>query len=403
MSEDDTPKPLLQSEKLAPKKQLPPLLIPLTELTPPKHPLHWIGTSFGLTYPLHSFWNKHCQMKLLYLRQTPNDLTGEYSTIMIRALSSSSSDGNLSQSSSWLPAFAVDCQRRIVSLLSGSFRHIDSKLALGILTEDINMKKVVDILENKEIQPADLKKRSGNTITSDSTTTDGTITTKELHLFLTHYDLKRLELYGRNLCDHHLISDLLPNLARLYFLQRLRTTLNSPLSSVQSLLLCSIGLQLKTVDEISGELGLPMNQILALFNKTIRKLSITLNSIVEQETEHKLLLSSEDRQTVEQSTLETIKDVTESTLQEDITENAKEVMDKTLSQYEIKGNEEQWANALKKQGENANKVQIATVVSNKRQLEEEQKFLSERKEEELKKLQNGSITKKKKTKKRKSR
>ena len=373
--DDDDDKPLLQSEKLAPKKQLPPLLIPLTEVKPPKHPLHWIGTSFGLTYPLHSFWSKHCQMKLLYLRQTPNDLTGEYSTIMIRALS----DDN----TSWLKAFAADCQRRIISLLSGSFRDLDSKLALSILTEDTN--------KNDE-NTLDVQKRSG------TDTSENTITTQELHLSLTHYDLKRLEQYGRNLCDHHLISDLLPNLARLYFLQRLHT-LTSPLTSVQSLLLCSIGLQHKTVDEISGELGLPMNQILAMFNKTIRKLSIALNSIVEQETEQKLL-SSEKRQVVEQSTLQTIKDVTESTLQEDITENAKEVMDKTLSQYEIKGSEEQWANALKN---GAGKVQIATVVSNKEKVEEEQKFLAEQKESELKKLRDGIVTKKKKSKKRKGR
>lgn len=35
------------------------------------------------------------------------------------------------------------------------------------------------------------------------------------------YDVKRLEMYCRNLVDYHLIVDLIPTLSRLYFLQRM--------------------------------------------------------------------------------------------------------------------------------------------------------------------------------------
>jgi tRNA(Met) C34 N-acetyltransferase TmcA len=46
---------------------------------------------------------------------------------------------------------------------------------------------------------------------------------KELiSVHLTHHDLKRLELYARNMVDHHMIGDILPTLARLLFLGRLR-------------------------------------------------------------------------------------------------------------------------------------------------------------------------------------
>lgn len=41
-------------------------------------------------------------------------------------------------------------------------------------------------------------------------------------MHLTHHDLKRLELYARNMVDHHMIGDILPTLARLLFLGRLR-------------------------------------------------------------------------------------------------------------------------------------------------------------------------------------
>lgn len=47
------------------------------------------------------------------------------------------------------------------------------------------------------------------------------LTKTELNYHLTMNDVKRLEMYCRNLVDYHLIVDLIPLLARLYFLQRL--------------------------------------------------------------------------------------------------------------------------------------------------------------------------------------
>lgn len=38
---------------------------------------------------------------------------------------------------------------------------------------------------------------------------------------MTKYDLKRLEMYTNQLVDYHLIMDLLPPLARFYFLNQL--------------------------------------------------------------------------------------------------------------------------------------------------------------------------------------
>ena len=53
----------------------------------------------------------------------------------------------------------------------------------------------------------------------------------ELDVYLTKYDLKRLEMYSKNLVDYHLIMDLIPSLARLYFLNHMGDT---HLSAVQS-------------------------------------------------------------------------------------------------------------------------------------------------------------------------
>ena len=50
---------------------------------------------------------------------------------------------------------------------------------------------------------------------------DSAMTRADLDLTFTSYDLKRLELYSRNMVDYHLITDLLPTLTKLYFLNRL--------------------------------------------------------------------------------------------------------------------------------------------------------------------------------------
>jgi N-acetyltransferase 10 len=54
----------------------------------------------------------------------------------------------------------------------------------------------------------------------------------ELDVYLTKYDVKRLEMYSNNLVDYHLVMDLVPALARLYFLNRMGDTCFSAVQSV---------------------------------------------------------------------------------------------------------------------------------------------------------------------------
>lgn len=42
----------------------------------------------------------------------------------------------------------------------------------------------------------------------------------EIYTYFIKYDLKRLEMYANKLADNHLIMDLLPHIARLYFSQK---------------------------------------------------------------------------------------------------------------------------------------------------------------------------------------
>lgn len=71
--------------------------------------------------------------------------------------------------------------------------------------------------------------------------------------------------------DYHVILDLLPTVALLYFEKRLGDEIR--LSAVQSSILLALGLQRKTIEEIETELQLPVSQALALFVKVMRKIN----------------------------------------------------------------------------------------------------------------------------------
>jgi N-acetyltransferase 10 len=335
-------------ENLRPRKELPPLLLPLTEVDMPR--LDWVGTSFGLTLQLHKFWSRS-GMRMLYLRQTKNELTGEHSSIMVRALPRRSGVDD-----SWLYAYLSDARRRFTTLFSGPFRHLDVRLALSVFDN-------MDVPSNT----TEAKQRAGALA--------GTLTFKELDYFLTPYDLKRLELYGRNLCDHHLVMDLLPIIGRLYFTGRFGSDFN--LSSVQAALFCGIGLQNKSVDILTRELGLPTNQVLAMFNKAVRKMSIALNSVVE-EKEKESLLTGEKRSRIEESA-EQMRHVSRQTLDEDAEQAGQEAIatlranemanhlpelahDTEMLKYVVKGSDKQWEKVLQdKDVSGTGTVQISEV------------------------------------------
>jgi N-acetyltransferase 10 len=345
----------IRAEKLAPRKELPPLLLPLTEVEAPR--LDWIGTSFGLTLGLHKFWSR-AGMQMLYLRQTKNELTGEHSAIMVRALPKVSGVDD-----AWLDAYVSDTKRRLMSLLGGPFRDMSIRLAISVL--------------EKMGENTSKSDRSGNAV--------GKISAEELGFLMTPHDMKRLELYGRNLCDHHLVTDLLPTVSRLYFTSRFDDDFK--LSSVQSAILCAIGVQNRDVDSLTKELGLPSNQVLAMFNKAVRKISIAMYNIVEdKETES--LLGGKDRIKA-QKAVERMRDVASKTLEEDAKEAAQDAIrqlnkyeekalppeianDASLMQYAIKGNDDQWNEALDGQEVNeAGTVSIRSVREKRKNVDAE--------------------------------
>ena len=431
-SEDERPptsNALLHKEALKPRKKLPPLLLPLSALPTPR--LDWLGTSFGLTPSLHNFWQRKVGMTLLYLRQTSNELTGEHSAVMIRALPRRSGWDD-----AWLPAFGVDAQRRIGRLLGGAFRDMEVSLATALLGDPVSgfhswmknaAKEETNSGDSKKKQKMDktaleeVKKRSGTQSTM--------LTAAELHYHLTPHDLQRLELYSRNLCDHHLIGDLIPSLSQLYFTSRMGS--NFRLSSVQSALLCGIGLQHKSVDDLTSELGLPINQTLAMFNKAVKKMSLAFHNLLVEEESNSLL--GGDAMKKAEKKVQSIRDVVGQTLEEDAAEGAADAMkaltqqqeeknsgvtgsrmvpeinDAEIMRYALKGTDDEWANALKQKGNlegDGGTIQVkSTKVKNtkKRKAGEKSQDVIESILKNEKNIMSGKKKDKKSSKKKKSR
>uniref|UniRef100_A0AAY4C927 RNA cytidine acetyltransferase n=1 Tax=Denticeps clupeoides TaxID=299321 RepID=A0AAY4C927_9TELE len=308
------PPPPSSSISVSPRKDLPPLLLKPSERRAER--LDYLGVSYGLTPQLLKFWKK-AGFVPVYLRQTPNDLTGEHSCVMLKQLHAEEE----TEQNQWLLAFWKDFRRRFVSLLSYQFHNFSPALALNIL-------------QNKSVK-------------------DGrppTLSSAELSAQFSPYDLKRLEMYSCSMVDYHLIMDLVPAAARMYFLQQLGEV---SLSAAQCALLLGIGLQHKSVDELEKEIELPSSQLMGLFNRLIRKVVQFFNSLQEKAVEQDMIASKEV--TMEPTSL---------TLKEDLDEAAKEFQERhkqdmekikgmDLSEYMIRGGDEEWDNVLKKAGHTA--------------------------------------------------
>lgn len=310
----------LLEETLTPRKDLPPLLLKLSER--PAEKLDYLGVSYGLTSQLLKFW-KRAGYVPVYLRQTSNDLTGEHSCIMLKILNEEEFVDTAQKN--WLHAYWTDFRKRFLSLLGYQFSNFPPSVGLNIL-QNKSMKR-------ESIPP---------------------LNRSELETKFTPYDLKRLEMYSRNMVDYHLILDMVPCISGLYFLNHLG---DISLSVAQSALLLGIGLQHKSVDQLEKEIDLPVSQLMGLFNRLIRKVVQLFNNILEKSVEEQMITAKE-----------IVMEPTAKSLSEDLEEAAKEFEEKhkqeveklkgmDLTQYMIRGNDDEWNEVLKSTG------QTATVIS----------------------------------------
>ncbi|KAK9516513.1 hypothetical protein VZT92_024437 [Zoarces viviparus] len=312
----------LLEEVITPRKELPPLLLKLSERRAER--LDYLGVSYGLTTRLLKFWKK-AGFTPVYLRQTPNDLTGEHSCVMLKELKTD----EVTEQSQWLSAFWKDFRRRFLTLLSYQFSRFDPSLSLSVL-------------QNK------MSKEETSILTS-----------AELASQFSPYDLKRLELYSRSMVDYHLIMDLIPIVARMFFLKQLGDV---SLSIGQCALLLGIGLQHKPVDQLEKEIGLPSSQLMGLFNRLIRKCVQVFTSVQEKAIEAEMATSKDvSMEPTVRSLTDDLKEAAQE-FDEKHKQDVEKVKEMDMEEYKIRGDDEEWDQVLKKAGNTA----VVSIKSDKK-------------------------------------
>lgn len=167
----------LTEEKIKPKKHVAPILQKLSERKPA--PLHYIGTSFGVTKELFIFWRKNGFVPI-YLRQTANELTGEHTCVMVKPINLSDSSISVPETmmqlipkhtgdsevpieeSTWISSYFIDFKKRLLSLFGYEFRHLPCSLAFQFVGEkNQNQGQAGEAAENQalidQINRADLE------------------------------------------------------------------------------------------------------------------------------------------------------------------------------------------------------------------------------------------------------
>ncbi|KAL6077347.1 N-acetyltransferase 10 [Balamuthia mandrillaris] len=380
----------IMTEQIKPRKNLPPLLQKLEERRAER--LDWLGTSYGLTESLFNFWTK-CQYLPVYLRQTPNELTGEHSCIMLTALKE---DYSSTKTPDWLIAFNEDFKRRFLSLLAFDFRKFPAGLCLNVL----NFKP-----DGMTVQPPSFHPDQQDEEDEEEEQIEPKAVRQlrqykqELDWSFTPFDLKRLESYAHNLLDYHAILDLLPQLSRWLFFGKLRLELdvrgsnnensitlmkkNVSLSFVQATILLALGLQHKSIDDVLQDLPLQSNQVLAMFSKALKKASQFFKEVQEKfialelhEQEHereqqriarsgeKLKKLKPIAQSLESELKESALQASSSTPSFTKEDRQKEIMASLGPQFMVRGTDEEWENQL--QG----KSKIPGSISLKRKKQE---------------------------------
>lgn len=121
----------------------------------------------------------------------------------------------------WLTQYWLDFRKRFISLLAYQFSKFSPGLALGMLAN-----KAI------KIKPEGNSYECGKKYVRNVYMLFLDMSREELDVHLTKYDIKRLEMYSNNLVDYHLIMDLVPTLAKVYFLNRMGSVQMSAVQSV---------------------------------------------------------------------------------------------------------------------------------------------------------------------------
>ena len=153
-------------------------------------------------------------------------------------------------------------KRRFVRLMSQQFRDLDLSTSIEILQPNLSSQAIGNNQRNSLQVKSHLLEHAK---------------VEFLKKAFNMLDLKRLENYSQGLIDYHLIRDLVPLLSQSFFLNRFGVKVR--MSYSQSVILAGMGLQHRDLNWLIKEIDIDPSQILALFNKAVKKMTKHLKDI----------------------------------------------------------------------------------------------------------------------------
>eukprot|EP00796_Vickermania_ingenoplastis_P011110 gene11110-7736_t len=240
---------------LAPRKSTPNLLVSLCDR--PYEPLDYLGASYGLTIELFNFWTK-AGYTSLYIRQAPNELTGEHSCVMVKPMGFD------------ISPLRLEFRRRFIRLLSMPFRNIPTILALSVL-QDFEAHDPHKFLEAVDLSEAEnFRTKVGGVFQA---------TWNDICAHFSGDEIKRLKLFSTSFLESGNILDLLPRVAQLYFEHKLFRLPSGGegivLSYAQAAVLLVVGLQCRTIEQLGEQDAfkeVPTQQLRAFFRKAVTRI-----------------------------------------------------------------------------------------------------------------------------------
>ncbi|CRG99068.1 histone acetyltransferase, putative [Plasmodium relictum] len=222
--------------------------------------IDYIGTCFGLTKGLLIFWKKNNFIPV-FLKQQKNEITGEFSILMLKHLNEELKDLFIK--------FYHDFVRSLCNLLPYSFKKLESFIVFNLLHNTTHLSKNIE--DNIDNQQDNISCFYDNKLLNE----------KSISYFFHSNDicrLKRFVIEGRNFYE---ILYLLSIISKLILFKKVKIDLNF----LEYTILYAVSFQKKTCKEISDEIKINVNQTNAIFRKIIHRFYNFIKDIMEKQIE----------------------------------------------------------------------------------------------------------------------
>ncbi|EUD64608.1 hypothetical protein C922_05023 [Plasmodium inui San Antonio 1] len=249
----------------------------------------YVGTCFGLTKGLLIFWQKNSFIPV-YLKQQKNEITGEFSLLMLRHLNQ--------KLKKVFTNFYLDFVRSLCNLLPYAFRRLESFVVFNLLHNNpiILASPTRDELllpreksNRGEIEGEEVKEeeQNGSFFSQEDADhyacfyDDELLSKENLFYFFHPNDICRLKRFVMESKPFSDILYLMQTVANLILFRKVPIQL----TFLEYTILYAVSLQKKTCQEISDEISINVNQTVALLRKVLHRFYTFLKDLMQKDIE----------------------------------------------------------------------------------------------------------------------